>query len=1324
MDAAACRRLQHRMESRGRLANNCSSGHPCNCIHPPPRVNTINTSNSNNNRNSNNRNNNNNNGSTTVLSPSAQSWLLQRVQGVEVDITGGGIEHRRPLLCCCSCCMGYHHMFHTTTIEEEGKRGSTTSTTAVETPMVPKATATETEPKETPTNTNTGSNSHNNNRTGAQQTALSEEKPNEQTTPSVAFHPAKASTLLSSFLRLADSASPSHRTCMRGDAVSSAGVQCTGIENRESQQQEQQTQTQSEPQQQQQQRERQVSSSLLLIPHDREQGIVRGETDTREKTVGASAQTSTEGITAVTQTSPVWVTPPGVNFTCISPFPTAVCVPVPLANIQKSQQQHQSVVPVQQPQQQPAQPVGNSLSVSAVPLAATGAAGIGTTTIHDGSQQSVVPIQQPAQPVGNSLSVSAVPPAATGAAGIGTTTIHDGSQQSAVPIQQPAQPVGNSLSVSAVPPAATGAAGIGTTTIHDGSQQSVVPIQQPAQPVGNSLSVSAVPPAATGAAGIGTTTIHDGSQQSVVPIQQPAQPVGNSLSVSAVPPAATGAAGIGTTTIHDGSQQSAVPIQQPAQPVGNSLSVSAVPPAATGAAGIGTTTIHDGSQQSAVPIQQPAQPVGNSLSVSAVPPAATGAAGIGTTTIHDGSQQSAVPIQQPAQPVGNSLSVSAVPLAATGAAGIGTTTIHDGSQQSAVPIQQPAQPVGNSLSVSAVPPAATGAAGMGTASTQQPGAAAAAAAYSSGGTAVSSAEPTPADVINALREKLLLEKADAYVRNLEHQKEEEERLSREREDRLLLYKQGEMAALLTRLRQDDHEVLEAMYETITQRVEVGGPYVSTPVVHQREQKQQEQQQQGNYSRPSTTIHTTVSQPLPSSPNVSLFPPGVMAAYNTSVSNVAPPQKEQEEQQTQSIYSIPPSLQAPSAVTSLSQPQNETATQRVQEQQPQPLPPPPVINRPTPLPPPFTTAPPVSSQVISEEQRTLHPQQEQKRDVSVSVNTVDSPWDAADGTMKAWVDRHFGSTLDPQHRALLHHVLLSREAEMRRVLAAESQCKQLETQLNALRKPDLSTTATDGKNSISTGQRQHEQESELARALTLLYAKEEELKAVRKLQREQEAKLEEVTRSWRPQTVHTSGDSISRDKQLREEEERRWRLRYQSIEQQHRFSVQRLEELQAYIEQLRRSAQQAVMNVASSTANFQPRSADTTTVWMSSVSGSAPTCCMEEKTPYSSVSPGPPPSGMQNFTSLSNQRTGGVLTSAPQQQNVTLGIPNHIQTPMTSGVNNSSLPNANSGGVDRATVLQQLRSELEVECGRFADETERWHKYVENQNERFSKLRKQ
>ncbi|ORC87966.1 uncharacterized protein TM35_000192100, partial [Trypanosoma theileri] len=691
-------------------------------------------------------------------------------------------------------------------------------------------------------------------------------------------------------------------------------------------------------------------------------------------------------------------------------------------------------------------------------------------------------------------------------------------------------------------------------------------------------------------------------------------------------------------------------------------------------------------------------------------------------------QQPVVPLQQPQQPLqpgGNSLSVSAVPPAAGTGAGMGVSSLQQSQQQPAVPLQQPQQslqPAGNSLSVSAVPPVTGTGAGMGVSSLQQSQQqpAVPVAAHSTGGAAGSSPEPTPADVINVLREKLLLEKADAYVRNLEQQREEEERLSREREERLLFYKQGEMVALLTRLRQEDHEMLEAMYETITHKEEVvGAPHISHPIIYQ----QQQQQKQETSSRPSTTMHTSGSQ------NVPLFPPGVMAAYSADVSKVPPSQSElkesQQQEQRQSIYSIPPPLQTPSAVPSslLSQAQKETVTVKGQEQQPQPLPPPPVINRPTPLQPPSTTTPPIS-QVRSEEP---------KRDVSVSVNTVDSPWDATDGSMKAWVDRHFGSTLDPQHRALLHHVLLSREAEMRRVLAAESQCKQLETQLNALKRPDVSRTETDGKDPISMSPRQHEQENELTRALALLYAKEEELKAVRKIQREQEAKLEEVTRSWRPPTVQISGVSTSREKQLQEEEEeRRWRQRYQSIEQQHRFSVQRLEELQAYIEQLRSSAQQAVMNVASSSssaANLQPRSTGTTTVWMSSVSGSAPTCCMEERTPFNSVSLGQTSSGMQNFTSLSNQKTGDMFTSVPEQQKVSFGIPNNTPLPVMSGVNNSSAvpPTAASGGnsdsVDRATALQQLRSELEAECGRFADETQRWHKYVENQNERFSNLRK-
>ncbi|KEG14473.1 hypothetical protein DQ04_00451120 [Trypanosoma grayi] len=626
---------------------------------------------------------------------------------------------------------------------------------------------------------------------------------------------------------------------------------------------------------------------------------------------------------------------------------------------------------------------------------------------------------------------------------------------------------------------------------------------------------------------------------------------------------------------------------------------------------------------------------------------ANGAPPLGASGSVSASAGAAGPQQLPVQQSGVSMTSAVSPAAAASVA---------------VPTAQP-----SNISPALAPPTVQSAeVGTSTTATAAPGASTA----TGGGP---SAEPTPADVINALREKLLLEKADAYVRGLEQRQQEEERLSREQEEQLRSHQEDEIVSLLFRLRQDDHEMLEAMFDTITQRDENEAPPPLPP--------------------PPATQDTAPP-----------FPAGVMAAYTMGIEKAAQP---------------------------LSQPKQEPPMQPEHQQQQPPPPsftvpplpqaaPAPVAPAPPPLPPlPTFTVPPLPQAVPAPVAQApaapapLPPPSSTSRAV---------PWDSTSVTMKAWVDEHFGSTLDPQHRALLQHVLLSREAEVRRGAAAESQCKELEARLSAA-KASGPQTAGDGTVRPDFSQLQQQQrESELTKALTLLHAKEEELKAVRKMQQEQERKVAELTQSLLPQPLRRPGAGGLEEEN---EELRRWKVRCETTEQQHRFSVQRLAELQAYIEQLRSGAQQAVRDVVSSNAAAHTVPIDATTVRLSSLSGSRPTCCWEGATPHSSVSGArflpegngpsqqlPPPLSppLRQHVTASNTPVAAVPSQGPLT-----GLPEAARHPL------ASLAPAAGDSAYRAEALRQLREELETECGRFADESQRWHQYVRNQEERWTQL---
>ncbi|PWU90608.1 hypothetical protein C4B63_49g124 [Trypanosoma cruzi] len=505
-------------------------------------------------------------------------------------------------------------------------------------------------------------------------------------------------------------------------------------------------------------------------------------------------------------------------------------------------------------------------------------------------------------------------------------------------------------------------------------------------------------------------------------------------------------------------------------------------------------------------------------------------------------------------------------------------------------------------------------------------------------------EPTPADVMNALREKLLLERADAYVRNLEQQRLEE-KLAYEQEEQRASKTYGQILELLVRLRQDDQEMLEAMYENIVEPVEASFSSPA-PAVQRLPTPLQRR-----------TEHTILAQP-----NLSSFPAEVMTAYKMDAGKKA--------------QSAPqPKPKAPA-----------------QAELPPPLPPPPLVY----------TAPP--SPRVSTATAPSIPELRHELPEAPPFASKGVPWGSAEGTMKAWVDKHFGSSLDPQHRALLQHVLLSREAEIRRVAAAESQCKKLEAQILGAKNfvPPLAVEETARAN---LSQWQQERDRELNQALSLIYAKEEELMAVRKAQEEQKAKLNELTRLMQTHSVQSEVLGAQEEK----EELRRWKMRCDAIEQQHRFSVQRLEELQAYIEQLRNGAQQAVMNVVSSSAAARPLPSDTRGAQLSSVNASRPTCCLETASQHSTV-PLAKPSSAPRYFSPPRMTDGAFVAAAPQRESPAADASNAPQPCLDA----APPPTA---GLDRAAALKQLREDMDLECARFANETQLWHEYLKHQEER-------
>lgn len=511
-------------------------------------------------------------------------------------------------------------------------------------------------------------------------------------------------------------------------------------------------------------------------------------------------------------------------------------------------------------------------------------------------------------------------------------------------------------------------------------------------------------------------------------------------------------------------------------------------------------------------------------------------------------------------------------------------------------------------------------------------------------------EPSPTEVINALREKLLLEKADAYVRLLEQQVSGELHTKgrvEEEEAHARSHNQERILSLLSRLHQEDREIMEALYDAVNEKETLEQPRslvasslpVSSPSVSASASVPPPGQSFGDVSQESMQ---TSARPVYGKNS---FPEEVLAAYEQFSAEPSPHPK-------------PPAGMTP--LTTAGSPQTEVSQ----------------------------------------------------------------------GSMRAWVDRYFSDSLDPQHRALLHHVLLSREAEVRRAEAAESQCRKLKSRLCTADAPSLMLTEGSGKHesqklsvpAVSGGNEEEPKVPDLRRDGSGI--KSSELSC--SMPPPAPPRTENLPSRGNDQAVNACGANpsatSSSSRAVNEEELQRWKSRCDAIEQQHRASVHRLAELQTYIEQLRRDAHQAVVKVATAstvTVPTAPNLPTTTlpqpnesTVQMSSVRdmwspGSGPTRGVSDTLSFTQ----PPSSTCQPHSTVAPLSTFERPSKPATEMGPLSGV-----TPPTSlyptSVPTTTTVQTSTG--NREAALQMLREELDAECSRFADESRRWQQFVETQ----------
>ncbi|EAN91063.1 hypothetical protein C3747_22g81 [Trypanosoma cruzi] len=1080
MDAAAYRRLQHRMESRGRAASSHSTcdvcGYHCSC---PPHVRREGHGDDDRLRGAIGDDRRPTRGAASSVAPNAQAWLLQRVQGVEVDITNGGIDHRRHVSCCCSCCIGYHHLFHArhgcsgsvcwrVEEREKGEKGDPLKESCARRSFSPKSSAGVSHSPIVAAHTHTKTVE-----TDLGDAALAGNARDAQR--GLTFRPSRSSLTLSSFIRLAESV-PLHLSSV-GENKSHEGGGCQPPQH-------------STP------------------PHEYG-GVSKESTEVRQ---------------------PLRRGMPSLLPVALSAGQTAA---------QQSLQSIPHPVSVASPQKIPSPKRQGTEDISAETSKVTIDAAAATQHAHTTGIAPIVHMS-----------------------GFSLASLPNVSVSFSMPQPSSSHVVKSPPSVCA------------PVVAHQVSflESSASPQTSTPVPAATSV-VQPTPSTLSEAAGAAMTSA--GTAQTSTPV-----PAATSV-VQPTPSTLSEAAGAAMTSA--GTAQTSTPVPAAisvVQPTPNTLSEAA-----------GAAMTSAGTAQTSAPV-----PAATSV-VQPTPSTLSEAAGAAMTSA--GTAQTSTPVPAATsvvQPTPNTLSEAA-----------GAAMTSAGTAQTSTPVP---------AAISVVQPAL----------------------------AAGTPEPTPADVMNALREKLLLENADAYVRNLEQQRLEE-KLAYEQEEQRASKTHGQILELLVRLRQDDQEMLEAMYENIVEPVEASFSSPASAV-----------------QRLPTPLQRRMEHTIVSQPNLSPFPAEVMTAYKMDTGKKA--------------QSAPqPKPKAPA-----------------QAELPPPLPPPPLVY----------TVPP--SPRVSTATAPAIPQLRHELPEAPPFASKGVPWGSTEGTMKAWVDKHFGSSLDPQHRALLQHVLLSREAEIRRVAAAESQCKRLEAQILGAKNsvPPLAVEETARAN---LSQWQQERDRELTQALSLIYAKEEELMAVRKAQEEQKAKLNELTRLLQTHSVQSEVLGAQEEK----EELRRWKMRCDAIEQQHRFSVQRLEELQAYIEQLRNGAQQAVMNVVSSSAAARPLPSDTRGAQLSSVNASRPTCCLETASQHSTV-PLAKPSSAPRYFSPPRMTDGAFAAAAPQRERPAADASNAPQPCLDA----APPPTA---GLDRAAALKQLREEMDLECARFANETQLWHEYLKHQEER-------
>ncbi|KAG8348977.1 hypothetical protein ERJ75_000141800 [Trypanosoma vivax] len=514
-------------------------------------------------------------------------------------------------------------------------------------------------------------------------------------------------------------------------------------------------------------------------------------------------------------------------------------------------------------------------------------------------------------------------------------------------------------------------------------------------------------------------------------------------------------------------------------------------------------------------------------------------------------------------------------------------------------------------------------------------------------------ESTPNDFITAMREKLLLERNDAFGRAIEHQTHQGVQTQYVEEQHGMGARsrnQEEILILLARLHRENQEVLDALYDTVTEQEEESMMLPCSVLAGERP---------GSFltavvppvsgAAAATPANAEVVSLSPlsagtlssSSQNARQFPAGVMAAYEVEPENAA----------------VPP----------------------VQGQ----------------TPPPTGTAPAQTASAI----------------------------DVSDETMKSWVDKHFSTTLDAQHRALLQHVLLSREAEMRRVEAVESQCKELEARLAAVKSagvvqpPEVTASAMEPHVRESAANQPSNTDSCAITAEEVL-----------KTQMCQQPVLVGVPEGVKPTQDLVATSNALNAVSANDKSEEAQRKQGPHIESGETFKGDNVSYF-PYVPHLALHDPTSSTTAANEPINtsVQPRSAPMAakmeTVQLSSIASSQPTYNTQTATPKTSTTSLPQPLlGVQDVWPTASCTAQHLTPGALPQQRCMVAHTGIVEAPPASISNVPSVATVTPVvGTEREMALKQLREEMERECVRFAAETKRWHEFIENQGTRLGRF---